>query len=122
MASYSREQLERYFALISLPNWKTLLEQDALNFLDQTIKRQLARISYNTLSLHYAADKSGSLDPDVLFGKIVDKDRGGYCFELNVFFLHLIRSLGLEAMAVGCRMRDQRSASEGLDRWRTTYV
>ncbi|KAJ3494652.1 hypothetical protein NLG97_g3941 [Lecanicillium saksenae] len=120
MSSYSTEQLARYFSLIALPNWKTLLGQDVRGFFDQMIKCQLARISYNTLSLHYSTDKSGSLDPDVLFDKIVDRDRGGYCFELNVFFLQVIRSLGFEAMAVGCRMRDQRSTSEGLDRWRTT--
>ncbi|TQV99580.1 hypothetical protein V2A60_005048 [Cordyceps javanica] len=120
MSLYSPAQLERYFSLISLPNWKTLAGHDARDFFDQMIKCQLARITYNTLSLHYAKGRPGSLDADVLFDKIVGKDRGGYCFELNVFFLQVIRSLGFEAMGVGCRMRDQRSTSEGLDRWRAT--
>ncbi|KAM3511992.1 hypothetical protein MY11210_004392 [Beauveria gryllotalpidicola] len=47
---------------------------------------------YNTLSLIYATDEAGSLDPDVLSDKTVDKDRGGYCLEFNVFFLQGIRS------------------------------
>lgn len=122
MNSYNPEQLERYFSLISLDGWKKLIGKDVLGFFDQLVKFHLARITYNTLSLHYSTDKSGSLDANVLFDKIVDRDLGGYCFELNVFFLHLIRSLGFDAMAVGYRMRDQRSTSDGLDRWRTTYV
>lgn len=122
MHIYSPEQLNRYFTLLSLSDWESLLAQDARGFFDRLVKRQLARMTYNMLSLHYSTDKSGSLDPEVLFDKIVDRDRGGYCFELNVFFLHIIRSLGFEVMAVGCRMRDQKSTSHGLDRWRTTYV
>ncbi|OAA67442.1 arylamine N-acetyltransferase 1 [Cordyceps fumosorosea ARSEF 2679] len=120
MFAYNTEQLDRYFSLISLTNWKTLLDHDVHGFFDQMIKGQLAHITYNTLSLHYMADKVVTLDPELLFDKIVDRERGGYCFELNVLLIHVIRSLGFEAMAVGCRMREKNSTSEGIDRWRTT--
>lgn len=122
MLRYSLDQLGRYFTLLSISEWETRLSNDARAFFDHLVKRQLSRMTYNTLSLHYSNDKSGSLDPLVLHDKLVDRDRGGYCFELNVFFLHVIRSLGFQAMAVGCRMRDRKSTSEGLDRWRTTYA
>ncbi|OAQ96864.1 hypothetical protein LLEC1_04700 [Akanthomyces lecanii] len=108
------------FSLLCLANWKTLLGHNACGLFDELVKCQLARITHNTLSLHYATDKPGSLDPDVILGKIVVWDRGGYCSELNVFFLQVVRSLGLEAMAVGRRMRDQKPTSAGLDRWRAT--
>ena len=37
-----------------------------------------------------------SLDIDDIFEKIVMRNRGGYCFELNALFVWLLRSLGFE--------------------------
>ena len=41
--------------------------------------------------------------PD-LFDKIITRRRGGYCFELNAFFMALLQTLGFEAHAVGGRI------------------
>lgn len=37
-----------------------------------------------------------SLEPDALYNKIVERRRGGYCFELNGLFGWLIRELGFK--------------------------
>ncbi len=34
------------------------------------------------------------LSPDALYNKVVERHRGGYCFELNALFAKLLRSLG----------------------------
>jgi len=38
-----------------------------------------------------------TLDPDALYEKVVGRERGGYCFELNGLFHGLLRELGFDA-------------------------
>lgn len=45
-----------------------------------------------------------SLDEGKLFEKIVEKNRGGYCFELNTLFLALLRALGFTVYPVAVRV------------------
>jgi N-hydroxyarylamine O-acetyltransferase len=44
------------------------------------------------------------LDPDSLFAKLVCRPRGGYCFELNGLFLHVLRSFGFAARPLLARV------------------
>lgn len=44
------------------------------------------------------------LDKESLFNKIVERKRGGFCFELNGAFVMLLRSLGFEAYSVMARV------------------
>ena len=43
------------------------------------------------------------LSPAALFDKIVTQHRGGYCFELNGAFLHLLKALGFDVTPCYCR-------------------
>ncbi|KIR01831.1 hypothetical protein P261_00645 [Lachnospiraceae bacterium TWA4] len=45
-----------------------------------------------------------SLEVNDLFDKIVTKNRGGYCFELNGLFLALLQTLGFNAWSSMCRV------------------
>ena len=45
-----------------------------------------------------------SLSVEHLYEKIVEKRRGGYCFELNGIFLTLLRALGYNAWSCMCRV------------------
>lgn len=45
-----------------------------------------------------------SLQVDRLYEKIVEKRRGGYCFELNGLFMTLLRALGFDAWSCMCRV------------------
>ena len=38
-----------------------------------------------------------TLDPDALYEKVVGRERGGYCFELNGLFTDLLRAVGFDA-------------------------
>lgn len=44
------------------------------------------------------------LDPGSLFDKLVRRPRGGYCFELNGLFLHVLQSSGFEARPLLARV------------------
>jgi len=48
------------------------------------------------------------LDPDVVFRKIVERRRGGYCYELNGLFAALLRDLGFRVDLLSARVaKDQ---------------
>jgi N-hydroxyarylamine O-acetyltransferase len=42
------------------------------------------------------AGEGVTLDPDALYEKIVERERGGYCFELNGLFTALLAALGFD--------------------------
>lgn len=50
------------------------------------------------------AHREPSLEPEVLFEKIVSNRRGGYCFELNKLFYLLLKALGFSCHSVGVRV------------------
>lgn len=49
-----------------------------------------------------------SLEPEVLFHKIVEQKRGGYCFELNKLFALLLTELGFDCRSVAARVINNR--------------
>ncbi|EJT79891.1 N-acetyltransferase [Gaeumannomyces tritici R3-111a-1] len=112
--SYSEEQLAQYFAHLGYDprvdptrpsGW---LDSDRLGFLTELQARQLARVPFESISLHYsAANPPLSLDLQDLFRKIVHEGRGGYCMELNAFFSAVLRGLGFTLINTGARVMGQ---------------
>lgn len=64
--------------------------------LNALVKAQLTHIPFENLDI-WAKGTCPSLEKDDLFNKIVVRNRGGYCFELNTLFRHLLQYLGFEA-------------------------
>ena len=63
-------------------------------------KLQLAHIlSVPYENIDIIQNKPLSLDPDVLFDKIVNERRGGLCFELNTLFNNLLNELGYSTVS-----------------------
>lgn len=100
-----------------------LTTMDNIEFnLDQYFKRigynGTTNISLNTLrALHHAQlysipfenfdiqlGRGINLDPDHLFDKLVNHNRGGYCFELNGLFLMALKTLGFDARPLLARV------------------
>lgn len=52
--------------------------------------------------------KGISLDPTAVERKLVHDRRGGYCFEQNSLFLHMVQALGFAATPLSARVRVQR--------------
>jgi N-hydroxyarylamine O-acetyltransferase len=49
------------------------------------------------------------LELDAIFDKLVRQRRGGYCFEQNGLFLHVLTALGFEARPLSARVRIDRA-------------
>lgn len=55
-------------------------------------------------NLHPLQGKSVSLNREDLFEKIVHQKRGGYCFEMNGLFSHVLKELGFQVTDVFARV------------------
>ncbi|KAL1866876.1 hypothetical protein Daus18300_006579 [Diaporthe australafricana] len=106
--TFSKDQLLQYFDHIQLPQRyrRNDVPRD-LSLLTALHIHQIAAVPYENLSLHYSQHKTVDLSPQTLFTKFVEdgRNRGGYCMEGSLFFLHVIRSLGFEAYPTGVRIR-----------------
>jgi len=59
----------------------------------------LLTVPFENLSIH--SGEPIVLDEDALFTKIVEKKRGGFCYECNGMFAGLLRELGFEVAMLG---------------------
>lgn len=103
MATYTQDQITRYFQHIGWDaNFRAPI--GTLVYLQELQKRQLARVPFENLSLHYSPTHVLSLDPDDLFNKIVGRNMGGYCMENNTFLGAVLRTLGFSMINAGGRV------------------
>lgn len=117
MAKYSLAQLDQYFDRINFSQGD-YAAHDTLEFLTALVRQHITQVPFETLALHYSPDREISLDPGLLFDKIVSRRRGGYCFELNTFFDIILRSIGFKTTLVGCRMANRSVESRSKSRWK----
>ena len=64
--------------------------------LDRLVQAQLTHVPFENLDI-WAKGTCPSLEKADLYEKIVVQNRGGYCFELNTLFRHLLEYLGFDA-------------------------
>ena len=60
-------------------------------------------IAFENLSPYLKLDMA--LDPDALFDKLVHRRRGGYCYEQNGLFKHVLDALGFSTRSLAARVR-----------------
>jgi N-hydroxyarylamine O-acetyltransferase len=65
-----------------------------VDFLNQLQSKHIARYSFNSLAVVLGQDIS--LEVNAIFNKIVDRQRGGYCFEHNKLILSILAELGFD--------------------------
>jgi N-hydroxyarylamine O-acetyltransferase len=75
------------------------LDQGALRDLHRA---HLLAVPFENLSLHLS--EPVSLEPDDVFDKIVNRRRGGFCYELNGAFAQLLQGLGAEVQFLAGRV------------------
>lgn len=68
----------------------------SVKMLSDLVRAQLTHVPFENLWV-YDAEKIPSLKPEDLYYKIVTRNGGGYCFELNTLFCDLLNSLGYPA-------------------------
>ncbi|KAL7921419.1 hypothetical protein ACQKWADRAFT_321457 [Trichoderma austrokoningii] len=100
---YSQHQLTRYLEHISYP--RSQHPRDELQCLKELQAHHLARVPFESISLHYSPHRTLSVDADDLFEKVVERSRGGYCVEMNTLFGDMMRALGLNVVSIGARVK-----------------
>jgi len=65
-------------------------------------KNHLLNIPFENLDIHYKVPIE--LNIDQIYKKIVENNRGGFCYELNGLFYELLRSLGFRVKRISARV------------------
>lgn len=94
------EQAGRYLSRIG---WKGQLPEINLSSLKKLMKAQLTHIPYENIDV-YDLEQVPELEETAMYQKIVENCRGGYCFEVNGLFYHLLVLLGYPVYPVGVRV------------------
>jgi arylamine N-acetyltransferase len=118
-SAYTLAQLQAYEKHVDLPSRFSMSAKPELNteYLTALHVHQIAAVPYENLLLHYSKHHTVSLDPQVLFRKIVldARGRGGYCMENSIFFNHVLRGLGFQVYTAGVRIRPRIGGVPGGD-------
>ncbi|EXF79430.1 hypothetical protein COL5a_005128 [Colletotrichum fioriniae] len=101
--SYTEEQIGRYLHHINYPREKHA--SDRLQLLKELQAHQLARVPFESLTLHYSKHRLISIDLEDLFDKVVVQGKGGYCMELNALFGAVLKGLGFTVVSVGAKIK-----------------
>ena len=72
------------------------------DFLFQLHENHLLNIPFENLDVHYHVPIK--LNVGELYRKIVEKGRGGFCYELNGLFGHLLQEIGFKTNIISCRV------------------
>lgn len=91
--------LKKYLFRIGVENASAQPTEGTLFRLQQ---QHLLNVPFENLDVHLG--NSISLNIPSLYHKIVEKGRGGFCYELNGLFHQLLKSLGYEAKLISCRV------------------
>ena len=80
-----------------------------------TLKRlqvsHILNVPFENLDIHYGHHIN--LDIDKIYQKIVENNRGGFCYELNGLFNKLLKMIGFETKIVSARVYDSKKDSFG---------
>jgi N-hydroxyarylamine O-acetyltransferase len=76
-----------------------------LSLLKKLQKHHLLNIPFENLDIHYQTPIE--LNIDRIYEKIVQNNRGGFCYELNGLFYELLLSLGFNAKQVSARVYEK---------------
>lgn len=74
-------------------------QKPSLEFLNELIAAHQKLISFNNLAVFFNPGKILELDLLPLFEKVIVRGEGGYCFENNKIFYHLLLGLGFQVEA-----------------------
>ena len=80
-------------------------EEPNIKFLRKLHSAHIHRIPFENLDIHYR--RKILLDYSKIFDKIVRKRRGGFCYELNGLFYHLLYHLGYDCYVTSAQMKNE---------------
>lgn len=97
--------IKKYLARIGL-NEVPQADLESLRLLQES---HLYTVPFENLDIHLG--RRIIIDYDRIFEKVVDQKRGGFCYELNGLFFHLLEALGYQVKRLSARVyQDERQA------------
>jgi N-hydroxyarylamine O-acetyltransferase len=91
--------VEKYLARIGMDRIGVVPDFAGLKMLQ---RQHLLNVPFENLDIHWR--RPIVLDVDSFYQKIVEHNRGGFCYELNGLFNHLLRDLGFETRLLSARV------------------
>ena len=76
----------------------------SLNVLKALQSAHLLNIPFENLDIHYG--RKIELDLDEIFTKVMNNNRGGFCYELNGLFYQLLRALDFEVKMISAMVHN----------------
>ena len=95
--------VEKYLSRVTARN-----PEVSLSFLKELQQSHVTMFSFNNLAV--LLHENLSLDSQILFERIIENKRGGYCFEHNKLFCEVLRHLGFACEIVLARVLPNRDA------------
>lgn len=83
----------------------------SLAYLKELQKAHLIHIPFENLDIHYRSKII--LDYKKIFDKVVKRGRGGFCYELNGLFYHLLSNLGFDCHIISAEVFSQETMEFG---------
>jgi N-hydroxyarylamine O-acetyltransferase len=99
-------------AYINRINYKGNLTPN-LEVLKNLQKMHLLNVPFENLDIHYKSPID--LNIDKFYQKVVEKERGGFCYELNGLFNRLLQKLGYNSKIISARVYDNKKNDFGED-------
>lgn len=126
LPTYTAEECKQVYDRLQLPDHhrhepgklsrKMARDPDTgLSYLTALQQASILHIPFENLELHYSAHNTISIEPSVIFAKIVTQNtgRGGYCMENNMLFATFLRSLGFNIYMTGGKVSDASQPTSG---------
>ena len=88
-------------------------ELPSLNYLSQLHHRHLLTIPFENLDIHFR--RAITIDIGKIFKKIIPSERGGFCYELNFLFYHLLVHLGYDCHLISARVLNSETDNYGAE-------
>ncbi len=102
-------QIEKYFGRIKYEGPSA----PSIELLKQLQQQHLLNIPFENLDIYWKIPIE--LNTAKIFDKIVNRRRGGFCYELNGLFHVLLLSLGFEARMISARVYDNNAKEFGRE-------
>lgn len=102
----SKIDVAAYLNRIQLP-----VESPSVAYLKALQKAHLMHIPFENLDIHYR--KKILLDYTKIFDKVIRNGRGGFCYELNGLFYHLLYHLGFDCYVISGEVRSKETEEFG---------
>ena len=93
--------IERYLARIGMEKMGAPADLAGLRLLQ---RQHLLNVPFENLNIHWK--RPIVLDKAAFYRKIVEENRGGFCYELNGLFNELLRKIGFETRLLSARVAD----------------